>query len=251
MLPKRGPRPRGGRPPVPDRACLQGIVFVLRSGIPWEMLPKEMGCGSGMTCWRRLRDWQEAGVWQRLQEELLNELAQQGQLDWNRASMDSATIRAKKKGEHTGPSPVDRGRAGSKRHLVVDGHGTPLALCLTAANVNDDRMLEPLLDAIPPVRHGRGRPRRRPHKLHADKGYDLHRCRNACRQRGIQPRIARRGIDSSHHLGRWRWRVERTLAWFDKFRRLVIRWERRADIHRAFLLLASGLICLRQLQRFC
>ena len=122
---------------------------------------------------------------------------------------------------------------------------------LSAANVNDDRMLEPLLEAIPPVRHGRGRPHRRPAKLHADKGYDLPRCRQACRKRGIQVRIARRGVEGRERLGRWRWRVERTLAWMAQFRRLNIRWEPRADIHLAFLRLACCLICLRQIERFC
>src|SRR5438067_127940 len=94
LLPKRPPRPKGGRPPVSDRAALTGILFVLMSGIPWEMLPQEMGCGSGMTCWRRLRDWQEAGVWAELHAVLLDKLAQADQLDWSRASLDSASVAA-------------------------------------------------------------------------------------------------------------------------------------------------------------
>src|SRR5215203_6011879 len=86
----------GGRPRVPDRTCLAGIIFVLQSGIPWEMLPAELGCGSGMTCWRRLRDWQAAGVWDRLVEVLLDRLGRADQIDWERASIDSASIPAKK-----------------------------------------------------------------------------------------------------------------------------------------------------------
>lgn len=84
-----------GRPPVPDRAALTGILFVLRSGIPWEMLPREMGCGSGMTCWRRLRDWHQAGAWQRLHEALLRRLEAAHQIDRSRASVDSIFVRAK------------------------------------------------------------------------------------------------------------------------------------------------------------
>lgn len=96
LLPKEPPKPQGGRPRVDDRAALSGIVFVLKSGIPWEMLPQEMGCGSGVTCWRRLKEWQEAGVWQRLLRVLLDHLGEADQIDWSRASLDSATIPAKK-----------------------------------------------------------------------------------------------------------------------------------------------------------
>jgi transposase len=150
-----------------------------------------------------------------------------------------------KRGEHVGANPTDRGKPGSKRHVLVDTNGIPLALLLSAANVHDSRLFEPLLDAVPPIRQCAGRPRRRPSKLHADKGYDYDRCRKAARRRGITPRIARRGIDRSERLGRHRWVIERTLAWFARFRRLTVRYERRADIPGAFQLLAAGLICLR------
>ena len=105
---------------------------------------------------------------------------------------------------------------------------------------------------MPPVRQCRGRPRRRPAKLHADKAYDLPRCRRDLAKRGIAGRIARRGIESSQRLGRHRWVVERTLAWFSRFRRLTVRYERRSDIFEAFHHLAAALICWRFVQRwFC
>lgn len=109
LLPKPGPKRKDGRPRIPDRACLTGIVFVLKTGMPWEYLPQELGCGSGMTCWRRLRDWQEAGVWEGLHRVLLNRLGEADRIDWSRASIDSSTIPAKgvKKG---GPTPRLWGR---------------------------------------------------------------------------------------------------------------------------------------------
>ena len=113
-------------------------------------------------------------------------------------------------------------------------------------------MLEETLDAIPLVRSASaGRPRCHPDKLHADKGYDYGRCRVACWARGIIPRIARRGIESSQRLGRHRWVVERTHAWMARYRRLVVRYEEREDIHLAFVVLACALVCLNQLRRLC
>jgi transposase len=162
LLPKEPPKPKGGRPRVPDRAALGGIIFVLRTGMPWRLLPQGLGCGSGSTCWRRLRDWQAAGVWERLHAALLNWLGDSGVIDWSRASLDSLSVRA-------------------------------------------------------------------------------------LRARGIAPRITRRGRESSERLGRYRWIVERSLAWLLGYRRLGIRYERRSDLLLGFLHLACALVCLRSL----
>jgi transposase len=197
-----------------------------------------------MTCWRRLRDWQQAGVWDRILKLLQDHLGEQGRIDWSRAALDSASVRAKGGGERTGRNPTDRGKLGSKHHLLVDRNGIPLARpLLTAANEHDSVALGEVLDSVQPIRQRRGRPRRRPAKLHADKAYDHRRCRLACQLRSIQPRIARRGIESSTRLGRFRWVVERTIAWLHNFRRLAIRYERRADIHQGLLTLGTSLIC--------
>ena len=134
---------------------------------------------------------------------------------------------------------------------MVDARGLPLAVQVTGANRHDSMVFEELLDAVPPVAGLSGRPRRRPDKLHADKGYDYAKCRRALRQRGIACRIARRGIESSERLGRHRWVVERTHAWLAGFGKLRIRFERQLGTHLALLRLACSIICLRFVERYC
>ncbi len=131
---------------------------------------------------------------------------------------------------------------------MVDRAGIPLAALLTGANRHESVVFETLLDTIPPIKRPSGQRRKRPAKLHADKAYDIPRCRRALSQRHIQIRIARKGIDSSERLGRHRWVVERTLAWLNRYRRLTVRYERRADIHQSFLTLGCALICWNALQ---
>lgn len=133
---------------------------------------------------------------------------------------------------------------GSKHHLLVDRNGIPLNVALTAANMHDSKMFESMLDTQLAIKQRRGRPRLRPHKLHADKAYDCRAKRLACRARGIIPRIARKGVESKERLGRVRWVVERTFSWLHRFRRLAVRYERRGDIHFAFLVLGTVLVCM-------
>jgi IS5 family transposase len=130
---------------------------------------------------------------------------------------------------------------------VVDKGGIPLSVTTSAANVHDSVVFEELLDAIKPIKRPRGRPRKRPQKLHADKAYDDKKCARALKKRGIKRRIARKKVESSEKLGRHRWVVERTLAWVAKYRRLTIRYERRDDIHEAFLVLGCSMICFNYL----
>jgi transposase len=147
-----------------------------------------------------------------------------------------------------GPNPTDRGKAGTKRHVATDGRGIPLAVRITGANRHESTVFADLIDAIPPIKQPSGRRRKRPDKVHADKAYDGRRCRRALRRRHIKVRIARKGIESKERLGRDRWVVERTLAWLTRYRRLTIRYERRDDIHEAFLSLGCVLICWNFLQ---
>jgi transposase len=138
-------------------------------------------------------------------------------------------VSLRKGGCKTGPNPLDRGRPGSKRHVVTDARGVPLVIALTGAHVHDSKAFEDLIDSITPVKDKHGRPRSRPEKLHADKAYDYPRCRVFLRKRGIKARIARRGVESGEKLGRHRWVVERTLAWLSRCRRLCVRYERRGQ----------------------
>lgn len=132
--------------------------------------------------------------------------------------------------------------------MIVDRHGTPLAATLTGGNRHDVTQLLPLLDAIPPIRGQRGRPRRKPRRLYADRGYDFDRYRRLLWKRGIKPMIARRGVPHGSGLGKVRWVVERAFAWLHQFKRLRVRYERRADIHHGLLALACSIICLRKLR---
>ena len=148
----------------------------------------------------------------------------------------------------TGARPVDRSRSGSKHHLIACGRGTPLAVSLTGGNRNDITEMIPLVDAIPPVRGRRGRPRRRPRKLYGDRAYHSREGRRQLRRRRIQTRIAWPKSGHGSGLGKKRWVVERTIAWLHQYRRLRIRYERRDDIHEAFLAIGCSLICLKLLQ---
>jgi transposase len=153
-----------------------------------------------------------------------------------------------KRGSATGPSPVDRGRAGSKHHLLVDAGGIPLAWSVTGGNRNDVTQLIPLIERVPAVRGKVGRPRRRPERLTADRGYDHDKYRRQLWARGIKPEIARRQTAHGSGLGRYRWVVERTFAHLHHFKRLLVRYDRRHETHEAFLAIACCLVCFRRLQ---
>ena len=148
----------------------------------------------------------------------------------------------------TGPSPVDRARAGSKHHVLTDACGLPLALTLTGGNRNDVTQLLALIDGVRPVAGKVGRPRKRPEVLLADRGYDHDKYRREVRARGIKPVISRRGTSHGSGLGRQRWVVERTFTWLHQFRRLRIRWERDPEQHLALLYLAAAIIRWRRLR---
>ena len=149
----------------------------------------------------------------------------------------------------TGPSPVDRGKPGSKIHVLSERAGLPLVVGVSAANTNDSYALKPLVTAIPAIRSRRGPRRRKPDKLHADKAYDHAELRAWVHRRGIRVRIARKGVETSKKLGRHRWVIERTISWLTGYRRLTIRYERKANHFLAFLTLAAAITCFKKLRK--
>ncbi len=144
---------------------------------------------------------------------------------------------------------MDRGKYGSKIHLITERTGLPVSVGISGANLHDSQALIPLVKGIPPIRSRRGRRRRKPGKLHADKGYDYPHLRRWLRGRGITHCIARKGIESSERLGRRRWVIERTMSWLSGYRRLSPRYERDPRNYLAFLGLAAALCCYKRLIR--
>jgi transposase len=248
LLPAPPRPPYGGRHrTISDHNCFAAIIYMARTSTPWRLLPaRELGCGSPATCWRRLNEWAEAGVFDALRLAVLDRLGEQGRLDWSRASVDTTSVRAKR----GGPGGRKSRRSWQAREQAppgCDGGGLPLTAAVTAANVNDTSMFQAVLDDVPPIRTPSGRRRTRPGKVHADKAYDSGANRAYLRRRGIRPRIARRGVESSVRLGRHRWRIERALSWLSCFRRLQVRWDRDSGRWFAFVLLACAVVCFNRL----
>jgi transposase len=245
------PKPRRfrypGRKPLSNRQALTGILFVLRTGINWNDLPAELGCGSGSACRKRLQSWQRLGVWDRLHALLLAELQGADKINWSRAAVDSSSVRALGGGEDAGRNPTDRGRLGSKHHAVVDAQGVPLSATVTAANVHDVKALLGAVDAIPPVAGKAGGPKRRPAELYGDRAYDSGPHREQMRRRSIEPVIARQRSEHGSGLGVYRWVVERFFAWLHHFRKLRIRTDYYSANHLGLMKLACSVICLNYL----
>jgi transposase len=234
-----------GRKPLDYRKVLTGILFVLKSGIAWDDLPADLGCGCGKTCLRYLRKWHRAGVWRQLHAVLLAELNGADRIDWQRALIDASFAEAPEGGEDTGPDPTDRGKSGSKHHVMTGARGVPLSATVTAANVNEVTQVFQVLTAMPPVGGKPGPRRQKPERMLGDGGYDSEPVRVPLRWLGIDPWLGKREREHGSGLGVFRWFVERTISWLHAFGRLRRRLDRLTEVHEAFLHLACALICLR------
>lgn len=245
LLPKEPPKPKGGRPRCNDKDVLRGILFILETGFSLGKAPQ----GDGMRLWHDLLAASATMASCRGMEQAPC-CASFGAQPRKKVQMGTILRRCRLSavppgGHETGPNPTDRGKSGAKRHLVVNMDGIPLVCLLSGATRHDSKMVAPTLDALPAIGGTRGRLRKRPRKVHADKGYDNTACRQYCRNRGMAPRIARRGVESSERLGRHRWVVERTVSWLNRFRKLRIRYERSAEAYLALCTLACSVITLR------
>lgn len=234
-----------GRKPLDYRMILTGILFVLKTGIAWDDLPAELGCGCGKTCRHYLRLWHQAGVWLKLHALLLSELNAADQIDWSRALIDASFAKAPEGGEDTGPNPTDRSKSGSKHHVMTDAQGIPLSVTLTAANVNEIKELLNVVTSMPDVGGKPGPDRQKPDRLQGDRGYDSEPVRGLLRWMGITPVLAERRTEHGSGLGVYRWFVERTISWLHSFGRLRRRLDRLTELQEAFLRLGTSLICFR------
>jgi transposase len=244
-LPQESPvGPKGGRPRVGHHTVIRVIWFVLTTGSRWEDVPPELGC-SGRTAHRRLRAWEEAGIWDRLHADLLSLLRKAGELETDTVIIDAVTVRAFGGGEQTGPSPVDRRKKGTKHTLMVSRTGVPLAIRTAGANASDHRQIIPLVLDFPKVGGVPGRPKELPDEAYADRGYDSESTRALLRWLGIEPHIAKRKTPHGSGLGKVRWVVERTISWLKGLRRMRVRYDRLRVIVDAWTTLAASVICFR------
>jgi putative transposase len=244
LLPTEKPAGTPGRPAISSRVILNGIFYVLRTGCQWKSVP---GCfGSGSTLHRRFQQWVAHGVFEMSWVVMLEEYDRQHGIQWCWQSLDSASVKAPLGGQHSGANPTDRGKSGSKRHILSDGRGVPLAVEISAANAHDKTMALAVVDSIV-VERPAVRPTAEQH-LCADKGYDYQDIREAIAGRGYTVHIRHRGeqppVVLKKHPAR-RWVVERINSWHNRYRRLLIRWEKKAANYCALVDFASALIVYR------
>jgi putative transposase len=258
LLPAQKPHPKGGRPPRDDRQMLGAMLYVLRTGIQWNALPHEIGAST--TVYDRFRAGERAGVFARLWAAGLGEFDELVGIDWEWQRLDGVMTQAPfgraatAEAEGIGHTPTDRGKHGTKRRTLSEGHGLPLAGVVAGAHVHDLKLAAPTLDAVVverPLPTGE-----QPQHRGLDAGYDYDLPRFAAEQRGYRTHIRPRGEERTHagscdpRKRPRRWVVERRHSWLNRSRRLVVRWEQRARTYLAFVQLACALICFQHCARW-
>ena len=236
-----------GRPAIPFRQILDGILYVLRTGCHWQAVPQEFGSGS--TVHRRFQQWQQAGIMKAIANRMLYWYDQVRGIDWEWQSADAKLLPAPLGGDKTGPNPTDLGKSGTKRHLLIDGRGAPLAFHLSAAQRHDKRGLSPLLNNGWLI--ARPEPSdEAPQHLCLDKGYDAVDIDEMVDALGYQTHIKRQGEVDEPGIGEpiypaRRWKVERSISWLNNMRKLRVRWEKKACNYQALWLFAASLLIFR------
>ena len=237
----------GGRPRVSDRKCADGIFYVLRTGCQWKALDQTELC-AGSTAHDRYQEWVEAGVFLKLWQVGVEQFDELHGIDWAWLSMDGVMTKAPLGGAETGPNPTDRAKSGVKRSLLTEGHGVPLGLTIEGANRPDMKLVRPTLESIVVARPVPSQAH--PHGMCLDKGYDFQEVRDILAEFGFTAHIRARGEEAkvlAQEAGKRarRWVVERTHSWMNRFRRILIRWEKKPENYLAFLHFACALIAFR------
>ncbi len=236
-----------GRPACPFRVIFDATVYVLRTGCQWHALPRQV-YAPGSTVHARFSQWVEAGVFYQAWQTVLGYYDQEVGIDWKWQALDGAITKAPLGGQATGPSPVDRGKQGTKRSVLTDRRGAPLSIVVTAANAHDKTVALETLDGIVVER-----PEKAVYRLHhlcLDKGYDYNDVIAGVQERDYILHGRKRGelpytsATGKKHPAR-RWVVERTHAWHNRFRRLLVRWEKKSSNYEAMLQIASIFIIFR------
>ena len=246
LLPPERPHLKGGRPWIAARAMMDGIFYVLRTGCQWKALPRSYGAPS--TVHDRFQLWVQAGVFGRLWQAGLCTYDQRVGIDWEWAAMDGAMTKAPLGGDCTGPNPTDRAKSGTKRSLLTEARGIPIGLAVAGANRHDMKLVEATLASIPIARPEPTLDD--PQNLCLDKGYDYVAVRETVAAYGYTAHIRARGEEATAkrdipgYRAR-RWPVERTHSWMNRFRRLLIRWEKKIDNYLALLHFACAWIAFR------
>jgi transposase len=232
---------------VPDRKCADGIFYVLRTGCQWKALDQTELC-AGSTAHDRYQEWVETGVFLKLWQAGVEQFAELQGLDWAWLSMDGAMTKAPLGGEDTGPNPTDRAKSGVKRSLLTEGHGVPLGLAVEGAQRHDMKLVRTTIESIV-VKRPEPSPEQ-PQGMCMDKGYDYQEVRDILAEFGFTAHIRSRGEEAkelAQEAGKRarRWVVEPTHSWMNRFRRILIRWEKKPENYIAFLHFACALIAFR------
>ena len=251
LIPPEPPKPKGGRPRNDNRQMMDAIFYVLRTGIHWKALPRTIAAGS--SAHDRFQEWQQAGVFHKMWEAGLLTYDERKQIEWEWQAMDGAITKAPLGGAETGPNPTDRAKSGTKRCLLTDGRGVPLAVTVAGANRHDMKMTEATLDSIV-IERPEPTPEE-PQHLCLDKGFDYDAVREAVEARHYIEHIRARGeeAEAKRDIPGYRarrWVVERTHPWINRFRRLLIRWEKKVENYLAMLELACAYIAFRAAKVF-